>query len=88
MGVIIINDAKYGIIGVAKCNCSKCNEEGKYTLNADEVKNYMNYITKGPAAGTMEELFPNIPAWIRTGAINKFTDGKCLCPKCAKLTRS
>ena len=64
----------------AKCSC--CGHEEEYSLSDDEYKNLCLYYEKGRNAGKLQELFPNVPAWIRSGAIDKRTGGFCICPKC------
>jgi len=45
-------------------------------------KRYREGIMKPQQVGFMQDLFPNIPAWIRSGAIDTRANGFCICPNC------
>ena len=70
--------------GILICECSKCNKKAAYEMSEEETKTYMLYQIKGRSMGTLTDLFPNIPAWILSGAIDPLANGKCICPKCQK----
>lgn len=65
---------------VAKCSC--CGNEEIYTLNKEESLIYVKYLDYGRKMGYLQELFPNVPAWIRSGGIDQYSNGFCICPKC------
>lgn len=68
---------------ILEYNCSLCGAEGIYECNEEESKNLRDYWTYGPRqVGFMQDLFPNIPAWIRSGAIDTRANGFCICPNC------
>ena len=43
---------------------------------------YLNYQMNGRQLGFIQDLFPRVPVWIRSGAIDKYSDGFCICPEC------
>ena len=63
--------------------CSICGKEGIYEMNEEEYSTLQRYQVYGRQMGYIQELFPNVPAWIRSGAINQFSDGFCICPECS-----
>ena len=65
-----------------KAKCAYCGYEEEYVLSADEYKMLRRYEHYGRKLGYIQDLFPRIPAWIRSGAIDKYADGFCICPKC------
>ena len=64
------------------CKCSACGNTGTYKMNEKESKTYHEYQSKGRSMGPIQNIFPKIPAWIRSGAIDQFSGGFCLCPNC------
>lgn len=64
----------------AKCSC--CGRVEKYHLDEDEYLTLMLYDIFGRDLGSIQDLFPKIPAWIRSGAIDQFSGGFCICPDC------
>ena len=62
------------------CNCSLCDKKGSYRLNERETENLINY--KKTGTGFLQVLFPDVPAWIRSGAIDNRSGGFCICPDC------
>lgn len=65
---------------IAKCAC--CGKEEIYEMNEEEALMLQKYQVYGRQLGYIQDLFPNIPAWIRSGAIDKYSDGFCICPDC------
>ncbi len=63
------------------CNCSFCGKSGSYRLNEKETENLISY--KQTGTGFLQDLFPNVPAWIRSGAIDNRSSGFCICPDCS-----
>lgn len=63
--------------------CSICKKVGTYETSKEENVNLKNYWSYGNKAGYLHELFPNIPAWIRSGAIDTRSNGFCICPECS-----
>lgn len=66
----------------AKCSC--CGQKAEYELTDLEEFNFNGYQMFGREYGRLQDLFPNVPAWIRSGAIDKTSSGFCICPKCSK----
>lgn len=62
--------------------CSCCGRKQTYTLNAEEQKTLEQYRKSGRNMGMLQNLFPNVPAWIRSGAIDRNSGGFCICPEC------
>ena len=62
--------------------CSVCGREEEYHLDEEEYNTLINYIEYGRQLGFIQNLFPNIPSWIRSGAIDKYSNGFCICPNC------
>ena len=67
---------------VAKCSC--CSREGTYVLDEEEYYAFWSYQIFGRDMGPIQELFPNVPAWIRSGAIDQYSYGFCICPECSR----
>lgn len=67
---------------IAKCSC--CGQKKEYELTDLEEFNLEGYLIFGRDYGRLQDLFPNIPAWIRSGAIDKTSGGFCVCPECRK----
>ena len=66
----------------AKCSC--CGYEEEYELSPEESYNLRGYELCGRKIGRIQDLFPKIPAWIRSGAIDRYSNGFCICPICSK----
>ena len=62
--------------------CSICGYEEEYELSEQELETYWLYQIFGRDLGMIQDLFPNVPAWIRSGAIDLYADGFCICPRC------
>lgn len=71
-------------MGVAlRAQCSCCGKIEGYDLSEKEFEDIIAY-DEGNLKGYLQDLFPNIPAWIRSGAIDvKRTNGFCICPECS-----
>ncbi len=67
-----------------KAKCSFCGYEEEYPLSEEEALNLTFYDIFGRELGSLQDIFPKIPAWIRSGTIDKYSDGFCICPKCSK----
>lgn len=65
--------------------CSLCGEEYEFELNEQETETYKNYLVLGRSMGMIQDLFPRVPAWIRSGSIDKAANGFCICPKCSDV---
>ena len=70
------------MIITAKCSC--CGRTEDYRLTDKEAETLAQYRILGRGMGKMQDLFPNIPAWIRSGAIDMTSGGFCICPECAR----
>lgn len=79
-----INSVKWlescNITLTATCSC--CGNTAEYVLDDEETEVYIEYQSLGRQMGTIQNLFPRVPAWIRSGAIDKYSNGFCICPKC------
>ena len=62
--------------------CSLCGKKENYELDKNEQLALAAREAFGREAGTLQDLFPKIPAWIRSGAIDEYSGGFCICPKC------
>ncbi len=65
--------------------CTFCGKEGLYEMNEEEYRTFQRYQVYGRKLGFIQELFPNVPAWIRSGAIDQYSGGFCICPECSGL---
>ena len=65
--------------------CSLCGTEYEFKLNKKETEVYKKYLVLGRSMGMMQDLFPRVPAWIRSGSIDKYANGFCICPKCSGM---
>lgn len=65
---------------IAKCSC--CGREEEYEMDEREYVTFQSYQVYGRKLGYLQDLFPNVPAWIRSGAIDQFSGGFCICPDC------
>lgn len=84
MVIIKNNDNNQVLKGMLLCKCAKCGKQGAYEMSEAETKLYMEYQIKGRSMGPLQTIFPNIPAWILSGAIEPLSDGYCECPECNK----
>lgn len=66
----------------AKCSC--CGRTENYKLTITEAETLTQYRILGRGLGKLQDLFPSVPAWIRSGAIDKTTGGFCICPECGR----
>ncbi len=64
--------------------CSYCGSEQEYEMDAEETETYFKYAVYGRQMGYLQDLFPKVPAWIRSGCIDQYSGGFCICPKCQK----
>ena len=62
--------------------CSVCGYKESYSLNKNEAETLKKYRIYGRQMGFIQDLFPDVPPWIRSGAIDQYSDGFCICPKC------
>ena len=65
---------------LAKCSC--CGREEEYYMDEEEYSLLLQYQIYGRQLGFLQDLFPRIPAWIRSGVIDQFSGGFCICPEC------
>lgn len=64
----------------AKCSC--CGYVEKFTLTPEESEMLEYYELRSRGIWKLQDMFPRIPAWIRSGAIDKSSGGFCICPRC------
>lgn len=69
--------------------CSYCNKYYAFLMNPQERKLREEYcfeksINEARQMGFIQDLFPRVPAFIRSGAIDRYANGFCVCPKCQK----
>ena len=62
--------------------CSFCGYEEEYQLSKEEYCTLKRYQKYGRQLGLIQDLFPEIPPWIRSGAIDKYSKGFCICTNC------
>lgn len=62
--------------------CALCGHEESYELSEQEEQTLFFYEIFGRDLGLLQDLFPDVPAWIRSGAIDQYADGFCVCPRC------
>lgn len=62
--------------------CSCCGETEEFELTDNELQTLYQYSLVGRQMGKLQDLFPRVPAWIRSGAIDQYSGGFCICPKC------
>ena len=62
--------------------CAHCGKEATYDLDDDEFIMFQLYQCFGRQLGSSQDLFPKVPPWIRSGAIDLYSDGFCICPDC------
>lgn len=51
-------------------------------MDDEEYVTFQRYKVYGRQLGYIQDLFPKVPAWIRSGAIDQYSDGFCICPVC------
>ena len=66
-----------------KVQCSICGHVETYKMDEAESIILEKYWCYGRQLGMIQDLFPKVPAWIRSGAIDKCSGGFCICPKCS-----
>lgn len=81
MGDIFCDENDKPIALVATCSC--CGYTDIYELNDEENKAIDEYFSTANRK-PIQDLFPKVPAWIRSGAIDKFSGGFCICPNCCE----
>ena len=64
--------------------CACCENTTTYEMDEQETATYLAYQIKGREMGYLQDLFPKVPAWIRSGAIDWYSGGFCICPDCCK----
>lgn len=62
--------------------CSCCGNTTEFELNEKETETYKKYFCYDRQMGMLQDLFPRVPAWIRSGAIDQRSGGFCICPEC------
>lgn len=67
-----------------KARCSLCGREESYELSEQEEQTLFFYMIFGRDLGFIQDLFPDVPAWIRSGAIDQYSDAFCICPRCQR----
>lgn len=65
-----------------KATCSCCGRTETRNLTEVEEYNLLGYRKYGRQFGMLQNLFPDIPAWIRSGAIDMTSGGFCICQEC------
>lgn len=68
---------------IIKATCSCCGETTEFELNEKETETLKKYWCYGRQMGMLQDLFPRVPAWIRSGAIDQYSGGFCICPECS-----
>ena len=64
--------------------CFVCGKEESYELSKEEYVTLQRYRYYGRQMGYIQDLFPDVPQWIRSGAIDLYSDGFCICPDCCR----
>jgi hypothetical protein len=67
---------------VAECAC--CGKEKKLKLTKKESELYMEYLIRGSSMGMIQDLFPRVPAWIRSCCIDQRSNSFGICPECSR----
>ena len=62
--------------------CSICGTEYAYMLTKADANKLRRYDYKGRAMGYIQDIFPKVPGWVRSGAIDKYSNGFCICQNC------
>lgn len=65
--------------------CSICGNEEKFELTDEELDTFYEYSLRGREMGMLQDIFPRVPAWIRSCCIDKYSGGFCICPKCSGM---
>ena len=66
-----------------EAECDICGNIGTYEMNEEEFNTWQRYVCYGRMIGKIQDLFPKVPAWIRSGAIDQYSGGFCICPECS-----
>ena len=69
-------------LGILKPICSFCGKRYAFRLSEKESETLNKYRCYGRSLGKIQNLFPDVPTWIRSGAIDQYSDGFCICPEC------
>ena len=77
----INDDGKWVLVA----KCSACKKETEYVMDETETQTMSKYICYGRQLGYIQNLFPKVPAWIRSGAIDQYNDGFCICSDCSGI---
>ena len=65
--------------------CAYCGQETTYEMDEQETETLNKYMIYGRQMGMLQDLFPKVPAWIRSGAIDVGSNGFCICPECSGM---
>lgn len=68
-------------LGILKPTCSFCGKRYAFRLSEKESETLNKYRCYGRSLGKIQNLFPDVPAFIRS-AIDQYSDGFCICPEC------
>ena len=70
-----------------EATCSLCGYKEQYELDEGESNALVDYWCYSSFSNRkpIQDLFPKVPAWIRSGAIDKYSGGFCICPKCCEM---
>jgi len=77
------------IIAELHAQCACCGNVGAYPLTQEALDKVFDYLDQMPAFGQVhpmgyvQDVFPDVPSWIRAACLSKGTDGFCICPKCS-----
>lgn len=63
--------------------CSCCGHTEQFELNEKETETFYEYSLRGRQMGMLQDLFPRVPAWIRSCCIDQYSNGFCICPECS-----
>lgn len=72
----------FGETKTISATCACCGKTEEYRMDERETAVLILYHVLGREMGRLQELFPNIPSWIRSGALDRCADGFCICPDC------
>ena len=71
---------------ILTATCSLCGYKEEYEMDKKETETLIQYQKKGRQMGYLQELFPKVPAWIRSACIDQYSGGFCICPECSPFS--
>ena len=81
------NNPEKKLTGTLICECSSCGELIRYPMKEKDMREYLDRKTNNRPMRPLSSVFPDIPQWILTGAMDPMAGDKTICPECEAKRR-